>query len=206
MGGFRIPGPTRIEDAGGDAIPRDTGSRPVGKNTGRSAGPRLDGWPRSIAWSEFSEVASRPAGVNEAAQIHTEVVQPDQVGVQRENGRLRLGGYVVRVQVVSADTWVVTGQKTNELLAHEQGHFDITGLSGRDMVRDLGAIRAADTDELQREVHRIIAHYGQLSSTLSSQYDTETRNGADRAQQQRWEAHLRSCSQNGSPLSAPPTP
>jgi hypothetical protein len=176
--------------------------RPLGAEAARSSGPQLSGWPRTIGWGEFQEVSSRPAGEDENAQIHSEVIQPDRVGIERDNGRLRLAGYTVQVRLDREQSWVVTSQKTAELLAHEQRHFDITGLSARDLVSDLSAIRAANSEDLQREVTRIIQRQAQLADTLTTQYDTQTDHGRNREAQSRWDAHLNALMQSGGRLSA----
>jgi predicted secreted Zn-dependent protease len=90
------------------------------------------------------------------------------------------------------------------LLAHEQVHFDITGLSGRDMVREMLALRARTTDELQREVNRITQRYQELADHLTEQYDRETDHSRNADQQKRWATHIKYCIDNDKPLSGPP--
>lgn len=136
MGTGRIPGPVidGVVETASDNPPRGgfADPKPIGAKTGGSgSGPSLTGWPRQIGWSEFRDVAARPAGEEEDAQIHTEVTQPERVDVAREEGRLRLSSYTVRVRVIRDDTWVVAAAKSDRLKAHEQGHFDITGLTAR---------------------------------------------------------------------------
>jgi len=182
--------------------------RPTGAPTSPPAGPTLSGWPRNISWSDFQEVGARPAGVNEAAQIKSDVTQPNRVGVVPDNGMRRLAAYTVTVSIGRDQSWVVTDQKSAALLAHEQGHFDITGLSARDLVTDLSALRAATLEGLQSEVTRLIEQQGTLAEALGGtassvgQYDKETNHGSNRDAQQRWEGILRGCIQNGTRLSA----
>lgn len=209
MGGGRIPGPIGAEREDDDPFGRGfTDPVPLGGGSGAAASVVLAGWPRAISWSEFREVGSRPAGATEAAQIHSEVVQPDRVGVTREAGRVRLSGYTVRVRIVAEDTFVVTSQKSDALLVHEQGHYDITGLTARDMVADLAAIRAGSTADLQQEVSTIIARADALATSLTGLYDGSapggTKNGADAAAQATWNTHLANCGQNNTRLTSGP--
>lgn len=209
MSGGRTPGP--IIDIATQIMPHNTprggfiDQKPVGAKTGGSGGgPVLSGWPRTIRWNEFRDVESRPEGEEEDAQIHTEVVQPERVRIAREDGRLRLSNYRVRVRVLRSGSWVVTGAKSDTLKAHEQGHFDITGLTARDMVAELRALRADSADELQQEVSRIIEEAGELGSTLTEQYDDDTDHGRLPERQQAWQDHLQQSSESGDKLTGPP--
>jgi len=210
MGGCKIPGPTctdTVEARGGN--PTRGGSAaplPTGTSTSQAApsGGTISGWPRKIEWSEFREIQKRPDGMSEDAQIHSEVSSPSRLSVARENGQFRLPNYPAKLEVVRDDTWVVAGTKSDDLLAHEQVHFDITGLSGRDMVRDMLALRAKTSAELQREVTRITQRYQQLANDLTEKYDRETNHSRNADQQKRWATHIKSCIDSGKPLSAPP--
>lgn len=208
--GGRVPGP--IIDLAGDPGPQNparagfTEPKPLDAKQGDGTGPTLSGWPRRVEWREFRGRAARPEGENEDARIHTEVFQPERVGVIRERGRRRLGRYEVRVVVNGGGTWVVSDRRTDELLAHEQGHFDITGLTARDMVADLGAIRARNNTDLQRAVSRIIRRAGELARDLTRRYDSrgETNHGRNTERQRAWETHLQRCKDDGVRLSGAP--
>jgi len=212
MGSGRIPG-----SVGYDGGPLDVGVIPVPPNAGFGSpvplgegdavpsGPRLTGWPRQISWNQFQEVGSRPAGEKEDAQIDTQTAQSDRVGVAREQGRFRLGDFEVKLKVIRSNSWVVTSQKSDTLLAHEQGHFDITGLVARDLVKALGALRVDTTDELQREVSRLYEAYKAWGQGLSDQYDEETDHGRKVKPQSDWESRIRTCAQQGTSLGTPPS-
>jgi len=164
----------------------------------------MGGWPRTLSWGDFPGVEARPPGANdESAQIHSEVDQPERVSVTRSGGQRRVSSLTVTIRIVREDTWVVNSQKTAELLSHEQGHYNITGLMGRDMGNEILAARAGTLADLQQQVTRIIERYRQRSQALSDQYDTETRNGRDRDAQRRWDDRIRQSMDQGTPFSAP---
>ena len=213
MGGGRHPG-----SVGRDGGPLDVGVIPVPPNGGFGSpvplgdgdvvpsGPRLTGWPKQISWDDFRAVGSRPAGEEEDAQIDTQTAQPERVGVARDQGRFRLGDFEVKLKVVRSNSWVVRSQKSDTLLAHEQGHFDITGLVARDLVKALGALRVSTMDELQREVSRIFDAYNVWGQALSDEYDDEkeTNHGREAKAQAEWESRIRTCAQQGTSLATPP--
>jgi len=208
MGGGRVPGPTSADRIGHDPFGSGfTDPEPLGGGDS-PATVTLAGWPRTLTWDNFREVDSAPDGHNEAAQIHPEAVQPDQVGVARDGAQVRLRGYTVRVRIIREDTWVVTSQKSNALLAHEQGHFDILGLTARDMVTDLAALRAGSSSDLAQQVRDTIARAGALATRLDGIYDgtgsAGTNHGSSSAVQARWNAHLQNCKDTGARLTDVP--
>lgn len=211
MGSGRVPGSIGFDggllDAGTIPFPSNAGFEargPLGKGDVSVAGPRLTGWPKQISWSEFREVVTRPSGETEDAQIDTRTLQPERVGVAREQGQFRLGNFTVKLNVIRDNSWVVANQKSETLLVHEQGHFDITGLVARDLVKALGALRVSTTEELQREVTRLFEAYDAWAKSLSNQYDGETNHGRNAIIQAEWEARLRACMQHGTSLGALP--
>lgn len=211
MGSGRVPGSIGFDggllDVGTIPFPPNAGFEArdhLGKGDVSVAGPRLTGWPRQITWSEFWEVATRPSGENEDAQIDTQTLQPERVGVAREQGQFRLGNFTVKLIVVRDNSWVVASQKSTTLLAHEQGHFDITGLVARDLVKALGALRVSTTDELQRDVSRLYAAFDAWAKSLSKQYDDETNNSRNAKIQAEWEVRIRTCIQQGTSLGTAP--
>ena len=183
-------------------------SGPVGmKGGGGTCGrtPSLRGWPRSISWrGDFpDEREERPAGEDEDAQIHPEAILDDEVGICRTDGRFRLGTFGVRLRIVAEDTWVVRSAKTDALLAHEQGHFDISGLDARQLMHDLAALRADTTDELQRLVTERIERSRTESQAMSDRYDDETDHGRNADAQRRWETAIREAIDGGHALRPP---
>lgn len=210
MGGGRIPGPICAERLGDDPVARSgfTDAIPLGGGSSSTGSVKLVGWPRAIAWSEFTEVDERPEGADEAAQIHSEIIQPENVSVTREGGRVRVNAYTAKLVILKDDSWVVKDQKSETLRIHEQGHYDITGLIGRDMVKDIGDIRAPSTDDLQREVRDLIANATKEGERITKLYDGKQQGGTDHgrraAEQDAWNAHLKSCKDNGTRLTGSP--
>lgn len=176
---------------------------PLGHDGGTVSGPSLVGWPRKIAWSEFNPV-ERPSGETEDAQIDTQTQQPSQVGVKHEQGKIRLEDFKVTLAVIPNSSWVVADQKNDALLAHEQGHFDITGLVARDLVKALGALRASKKDDLQREVSRLFKTHDGRAKSLSEQYDEETNHGRNAEKQSEWQSRIEACIKNGTRLRTRP--
>jgi Bacterial protein of unknown function (DUF922) len=215
--GNRIPGvvghnppPPEVTSSGiGAPVVGILAPGPIGTSAGTGGGTTppaalvLAGWPRTLTWADFSEVESRPSGSDENAQIHSEITQPENVAVQHEHGQYRVSSLTVNLSVDPGDSWVVRAQKTPELLSHEQGHYDLTGLMGRDMGNEIMAARGRTVHALQLQVTGIITRYRRRAADLNSRYDTETDHGRTRDAQQRWDEHIRGSIRNGTRFSAP---
>ncbi len=202
------PPPPGVKIGGiGPSLSGFTSPGVIGTNTGGGTAPPavlgLTGWPRTLTWADFSEIESRPAGSDENAQIHSEITQPDNVAVQNQGGHYRVTSLTVNLSVDPSDSWVVRSQKSPELLSHEQGHYDLTGLMGREMGNEILAARAPTVRALQDLVKGIIARYRQRAKHLNEQYDTATDHGRNREAQRQWDERIRNSSQRGTTFSAP---
>ena len=163
MGGDQVPKPTSadnrqaVDQPGPGAIRAQ--QAPVGANPPQLPTPRIVDWPRKIDWKEFSPIDHQPPGIKESAQIHSEGQPDTNIRPQKENGRFLIPAITIRLVVLKDDTWVVNGKQSDALLNHEQGHFDVTGLIGRELGEAFLAIRAESVPKLQKEITRILAHY-----------------------------------------------
>lgn len=165
-----------------------------------SGSPRLEGWPREIEWDEFEEISARPPGVHEDAQIHTEAILDTDLNVCVRKGKGRLVSFTIRLQVASGSSWVVRGSQADELLSHEQGHYDLQGLSARALMKRISKLRASDTEELQRLVTAAINASQKEAQAMSDRYDDETRHGLDVQAQRRWKAAIQAAIDSGKPI------
>ena len=168
------------------------------------AGPRLSGWPRQLTWGDFRDIQSRPQGESEDARISIGF-RPGRLTYVQENGEHRLGDVEFRMVLNSGGSWAVVSAKTDTLLAHEQGHYDIVGLCYRDLVTEIRGLRGSSRRRLILEVRRVMREHDQRADTLTRQYDSqqETQHGRDSARQQAWEQQISSCRSSGARLTPP---
>ena len=207
MGGCTTQGPTCGETKEPEkGLPGGSlgSAGPIAAKTGTGKGVKMTGWPRAIEWREFRHLDERPDGVKLDAETQSDNVFSQNNTVLREKGKFRLGPLSAKVVIVSANTWVLKGKPSDALLSHEQGHYDITGLMGRDILRELAKIRAPSVKVLKRRMDSITKRLGKLGKKLTKQYDDGTHHGLNRAQQRAWKDHIRQCIKNGNKLSAPP--
>jgi hypothetical protein len=163
----------------------------------------MTGWPRSVEWSEFRHVTSRPAGEREDAQINP-VTEGGEARTVQERGQWKLAELELKVIVNSDDSWVVQSKKSDALKAHEQGHFDIHGLiAGRDMLEALKVLRDRSSNRLGRAVGRAMERHRQRAQQMSDAYDDDTEHGLNAVRQAAWETQIQNAIDNNSSLRAP---
>jgi hypothetical protein len=118
------------------------------------------------------------------------------VQVQRDGGQLRLAAFDVKVRIVPIGTWVVRGKLTAALLAHEQGHWDIAGLTAHEYYRALAGLRATKQSELARLAQEALQRIKTKVDRLQVKYDRETNHSRDAAKQAQWDTLIRGCITN----------
>ncbi len=169
----------------------------------------LAGYPRELTWVDFDERAVSPnppfAALTDTAWSWSADIPPR----ADANGRWSLLNVRVTVDLRSMGSWVVTGQKTDALLRHEQGHFDITGLLARDFHSDVTALaetsraalntrRGQLVDALRRDINRVQGFRDQRTGLrVEGLYDHETEHGVNILAQNKWNDIFRRARERG---------
>jgi hypothetical protein len=128
-------------------------------------------------------------------------------------------GFRISVKPNHAAMWVVTAHRSPDLLKHEQGHYDITGLIGRDFARnvlslainidvvgrmkDAGSTVASRQNWVTRLFGSAINDFWKEGEALAAilqtnprtqqdgLYDVQTKHGTDINGQRQWSSRLR---------------
>ncbi len=143
--------------------------------------------PQQLAWENFREVGSLTNGEDAHIDVGFDisVAQPRQVGGQWALAESFTITVTPRARVLS------TANKTDALLAHEQGHYDIGLLAGRALGRDLAALRAASFAALRNALDATFTlHRVTRLGPIQVKYDHDTNHSAVVAEQTRWRTLL----------------
>ncbi len=151
---------------------------------------RIEGWPRTLTWSDFTVISARPPGQTKYATIRCSTDNHD-LDIGREGRERFVEGLVIGIILVSADCWVVRGQQSPALLNHEQGHLNLFGAGARVLKSRIEALRETSLSRLSRSLNETLRDYDCDIDGLDRQYDNETENGTNSAAQARWDAHIR---------------
>ena len=144
--------------------------------------------PINLSWRNFQVVDSSPdLSGDEVAQVHPEMRMPPNVQVASSNGVFRLNAFTITVAPVPQDTIVLrSATQTDDLLRHEQGHYDLLILVAKAMARDLGPATDSSARGLNTQVQTIQQTHNANAQAIDSAYDTQTKNGKDSLQQTSW--------------------
>jgi hypothetical protein len=162
---------------------------------------------RPLTWSDFRGPVDPDAGPRAAALTAASL----SLGYELEVRRARRCEYEITKIEKSAEfhpqhSWVRDQARTDAVLEHEQGHFDLTevfravlereanGLIG--VARPCGAGADADMTAIEAEVGELVAEVrGRIFAELDQvqrQYDTETGHGTLPMVQRTWTERIKS--------------
>ena len=91
-----------------------------------------------------------------------------------------------------SQSWVVRGGQNADLLRHQQGHFDITALGMREEANRVSALTGRSGRDITRQVDAIRREINRKIAAANRRYDTRTNHSDSRTAQQRWSASIRS--------------
>jgi hypothetical protein len=151
----------------------------------------LNNFNRTLSWADFNQQLGQPGGANEYAQIHPDMA-PSNFVLARVRNAVTITDVTIDLSLIAGDCWVVTSRKTNDLLKHEQGHYDILAISAREFFNALIGMSASTTDALQRRVNQLQQRFAQQATQLDARYDSEnqTNHGINTAIQQIWDQRI----------------
>ncbi len=177
----------------------------------------MTGFPRPLTWNDFRPVPA-PLDPPHTAKIRsTWQMGPWRVG--RTGGKYQVQGVRVTVSFDPSLTWATPAARSDaSLLVHEQGHYDITGLIARDLVRSVlnlewdeavvASLRGTGNSpqqhqrwvqqQFQNSINELSTHANRLLARLQTDpatgndgiYDQQTNHGLNAAPQGEWTARL----------------
>jgi len=173
----------------------------------------MTGFPRTLTWNNFPNAATSHSPPHQAMTSASWATSGWSVHVV--NNEYRVRGARVTVTLNSGSSWATpTAKASASLLRHEQGHYDITGLIARDLIRkvldlsfsvdvvaalrDSGNTPAEHRNYVTRQFQRDINRFGTEANTLLARlqtnpathadgiYDQQTNHGLNTTAQQQW--------------------
>jgi hypothetical protein len=108
-------------------------------------------------------------------------------GVQFEGEKAFINGFEMTVEFDAKNSWVKKGKETDELLRHEQGHFDVGILYMQEVFQTIATAsftKAAYKDEFQKIIRDIHDKY----VAMGDKYDKDTNHSIRKDEQAKWNA------------------
>lgn len=162
------------------------------------------GFGRQLRWSDFTTVPQSLDGKHDAATAYE--IRHQCRYITESNGRWRLTRISVSLTLNSTKSWIVAGKATDELLRHEQKHYDIASVAARQLEARLKGLRGDSSTSPADAVTAVVrAVAGEqdangnitvrgLLQEVQDRYDEDltcgSKHGADRNNQARWELRV----------------
>jgi hypothetical protein len=102
------------------------------------------------------------------------------------SGNFTFASVNVRVTLLRVLSWVVIGRKTQDLLNHEELHFRIAVLVGRELDAEITALTARSGPQLLAAGTALHTTKVQRAQTIEDAYDAATQHGRISGQQDIW--------------------
>ena len=156
--------------------------------------------PPRLRWSDFRRVDAIP-GSSEQARIAAEMSFPQPLKIERGgDGRYRLPAFTITVAPEPSRTMARrSAGRSNSLLRHEQGHYDIVVLAARALARELESMTASSAQALTRRVEDCVSKHTARAARLSEAYDRKTEHGNDATEQELWIERIRAALEETDP-------
>ncbi len=159
----------------------------------------LHGFNYKIKWSkDFTTVTSPPAGKEDLVAFTVATADstgnPQAYKKDDEKYYIKSSSIVVEIKMVKSESWVLSDSKTDKLKKHEQMHYNISALGGRDLERGLKNLSADSVDELLQKRDELNTKIQDLITEINKEYDNTILWGTDHGRielhQGLWEMHL----------------
>lgn len=139
---------------------------------------------RSLQWTDFKGAPNSSSPYFAYTAWKTNVKFG---GVQFEGQKAVINGFEMTVEFDAKNSWVKKGKETEELLKHEQGHFDIGVLYMQEVLQSIATAnftKAGYKDEFERLIKDIHHKY----VVMGDKYDKDTNHSIQKAEQVKWNA------------------
>src|SRR5262249_31636841 len=154
----------------------------------------MTGWPRALTWDDFPVAKRVPRALpRDAVAWIKPAFRYSFIAVRTELGRFVTANVRVEVFVVREHTGVLRRRRGRYVLKHEQGHFDIAGLCGRELCAALLQLEAQSPQELTARAEELLRHTAGRVNGLNRLYDSllgGTCRGLNPLGQWRWNRRL----------------
>jgi hypothetical protein len=154
----------------------------------------MSGFPGTLIWGNFRKVRQSPKPPLSAYTSVQYQVSPWKVVLDK--GKYRVGGFQIAVSFDSVASWAMSGAVNDPgLLAHEQGHYDITGLVARDLaiamldlsldesivaaMKDAGNTKAQHMQYVYKSYKKSIDEYYRKANSIMGALQTDPTTGRD---------------------------
>ncbi len=112
-------------------------------------------------------------------------------GIQAKGDSIIINGFEVTLELDQPNSWAKTEKVTDELLEHEQGHFNLGILTMKEIIERVNQSKFTK-DNFQNSIQKIMNEVSLKYREMGVKYDEETNHSIDKEQQQNWNIFFKS--------------
>ena len=98
--------------------------------------------------------------------------------------------FIISVGFDEKSSWVKMENATDDLLKHEQGHFDINEIYARLCIKELQHVKVKNMDKFGKEVEKVFDKVNRQMMKFQDEYDKETNHSKVKDKQIEWNAKI----------------
>lgn len=137
---------------------------------------------RKLQWFDFTGKPDNPSPF----YAYTSWKLKSRMGdVQFKNDSVIIKSFEVQLELDSVKSWVKTDKATDELLLHEQGHFNF-GILCMNEIRATQKKMSFTLAKFQSELQELFRTHVKKYKDMEAKYDQETSHGKNKEQQEKW--------------------
>jgi hypothetical protein len=141
---------------------------------------------RLLTWKDFTGVADNNSSFF-AYTAYTTAVKFDDV--QFSGDKAVIKGFIMTLELDAKKSWVKKGKESDDLLKHEQGHFDVGILYMQAVLQKVDSANFTRSG-YQQEFQKLIKEIHQKYRDMGSQYDKETNHSIKKDEQEKWNIYF----------------
>jgi hypothetical protein len=156
----------------------------------------------TLTWNDYQEKDTCPVSPYHAAFTKADWPHSTWQSTKNNNGKFVVvqKTFTVTVKMDTVKSWVMKDEKTDDLLNHEQGHYNISALGARDFLNGVLNLEADTDAKLATAFANLKKSVQSLIDTINKMYDEDpncgTSHGKLKDKQNQWDMRIKSLMNN----------
>ena len=158
----------------------------------------LSGFKYTISWNtDFDRVNKRKDPKLDAfTSASFKTVKDLKADVKSGDGlyRFQPSSIDIQIKMNKTESWVFKDAESDALLKHEQMHYNVSALAGRDLERALKSLTGESVNDLYDKAKKLLKNLQTSADIVNFDYDEDqvrgTNHGNDTTKQALWEIHI----------------
>lgn len=141
---------------------------------------------RLLKWADFAGAPDNNSSFFAYTAYTTKFKYDD---VQFNEDKAIFKGFEMTLEFDAKNSWVKKGKESDDLLKHEQGHFDVGVLYMQEVLVKINSAKFSRTG-FQGQFRKLVGDIHLKYKELATQYDKETAHSTKKEEQDKWNIYF----------------